>query len=217
MQDKLSEISTQMIERYSERYHDLGYDVRTLGWGSVEQQAYRFEQTLEALQSKPEKEILDIGCGFGDYLATIKASNYAFQKYIGWDLNPDLIQEAQKIWKDTPNVSFQVKNLNTLPKSESVADIGVMLGVLNLNLSDKLDNYEYSKKMISTAFGFVRELLVVDFLSLQYAPNYPKEDFVFYHDPLKMLEFAFELTPNVLLKHNYAPIPQREFMLYLYK
>jgi len=64
---------------------------------------------------------------------------------------------------------------------------------------------------------FVRELLVVDFLSLQYAPNYPKEDFVFYHDPLKMLEFAFELTPNVLLKHNYAPIPQREFMLYLYK
>jgi len=32
-----------------------------------------------------------------------------------------------------------------------------------------------------------------------------------------MLDFALALSPNVVLKHNYAPIPQKEFMLFIYK
>jgi len=98
-----------------------------------------------------------------------------------------------------------------------VADAGIMLGVLNLNLKEKFDNYAYSELFIEKAFGCVKKLLVVDFLSEEITAPYPKEDFVFYHNPARMLEFAFTLTPNVVLKHNYQPIPQKEFMLYLYK
>jgi hypothetical protein len=92
-----------------------------------------------------------------------------------------------------------------------------MLGLLNLNFHEDFDNLTYSKLMITNAFSAVNELLIVDFLSNRLTPDYPKEDFVFYHDPAKMLDFALTLTPNVVLKHNYAPIPQREFLLALYK
>ena len=37
-----------MVERYSNRLNILGYDVKTLGWGSVEQQEYRFAQTISS-------------------------------------------------------------------------------------------------------------------------------------------------------------------------
>jgi len=92
-----------------------------------------------------------------------------------------------------------------------------MLGVLNLNFHDKVDNYEYTMEFIRKTFSLSKKLLIVDFLSDRLVPNYPKEDFVFYHDPLKMLEFALSLTNNVILKHDYKPIPQKEFMLFLYK
>ena len=63
---KLDDISEKMVERYSNRYNKLGYDVRTLGWGSVADQTYRFSQILSGSVSWENKSVLDIGCGFGD-------------------------------------------------------------------------------------------------------------------------------------------------------
>lgn len=214
---QMAEIATQMIARYSERYNNLGYSVHTLGWGSKEQQTYRFAQSLSLIDFSPEKSILDIGCGFGDYLALITAQEKSYKNYYGWDINPDLINEAKRIWGDNKNVAFSVMNLGMMDSFKEVADIGVMFGVLNLNLGDKMDNYEYSFKMIRNAFECVKEVLVVDFLSNRFTPDYAPESFVFYHDPARVLDFALSLSPNVVIKHNYSPIPQKEFMLFIYK
>lgn len=218
MTSPLEEISKSMIERYSNRYNQMGYDVKTLGWGSKEQQEHRFRQAINSINFEHSKSILDIGCGFGDLFALLLADKKPINKFIGWDINSDLIGEANKIWQSTevPN-EFKVVNLANHICEKPLADIGFMFGVLNLNLKDNFDNYTYSKLFIKNAFSAVKELLVVDFLSAYTTADYPKEDFVFYHDPIKMLEFAFSLTPNVVLKHNYAPIPQKEFTLYLYK
>ena len=62
-----------------------------------------------------------------------------------------------------------------------------------------------------------KNLLIVDFLSFKTTSDYKKEDFVFYHKPDEILKFALSLSENVVLKHNYAPIPQKEFMLFIYK
>lgn len=218
MTNRIEEISKSMIERYSNRYNQMGYDVKTLGWGSREQQEYRFRQAIDSINFNQSKSILDIGCGFGDLFALLIADKKPVSKFTGWDINPDLIGEANKIWKssDIKN-EFSVVNLANHNSEKTVADIGFMFGVLNLNLKDKYDNYAYSKMFIENAFSAVKEVLVVDFLSTSLTSDYPKEDFVFYHDPIKMLEIAFSFTQNVVLKHNYAPIPQKEFMLFLYK
>lgn len=217
MSNSLDKISSLMIERYSKRYQTLGYDVKTLGWGSTEQQQYRFRQAIEQIHFTENKSVLDIGCGFGDFLALLVAEHKSFKSYSGWDINPDLIQEANNIWRNNcTTAQFEVVNI-----AEHLVyrkyDIGFMFGVLNLNLKEEFDNNEYSKLFIRNAFSAVNEVLAVDFLSTQLIKDYPKEDFVFYHDPAKVLEFAFTLTSNVVLKHNYAPIPQKEFMLFLYK
>ncbi len=218
MTNPIEEISKSMIERYSNRYNQMGYDVKTLGWGSKEQQEYRFRQAINSINFDQPKSILDIGCGFGDLFALLLADKKPINKFIGWDINPDLIGEANKIWKSIEVTNeFSVVNLANHVCEKPLADIGFMFGVLNLNLKDNFDNYAYSKLFIENAFSAVKEVLVVDFLSTHLTPDYPKEDFVFYHDPIKMLEFAFTLTPNVVLKHNYAPIPQKEFTLFLYK
>ena len=213
----LSDISAKMIERYSARYREKGYHIRTLGWGSKEQQRYRFTQTLQCDVDFGGASLLDIGCGFGDYFQFLQENSIEVGHYSGWDLNPDLIAEARRrIQNET--VDFAVKNVlqsEDLPANHS--DIVVMNGLLNLNLKGEFDNYMYSQMAIRNAFSCAKKALIVDFLSSKLTPEYPQEDFVFYHDPARMLNFALSLTPNVTLHHNYLPIPQKEFMLFLYK
>ena len=208
-------ISKKNEERYSDRYEDLGYDVKTIGWGSWEQQKLRFEQTLSSGVSLEGKKILDIGCGFGDYLDYLNSSRVEIDSYIGWDLSDKLIDEAQDRYGGHDEAAFRGQDLFEV-EAEPVADVAVMLGLLNLKY-EEVDNYEYSRKAIQQAFGLVREGLLVDFLSVHWTESYPKEDFVFYHDPSEMMDYALGLTNDVRLLHDYAPIPQKEFMLVLRK
>ena len=211
MNDELLAIAKSTVARYSDRYKKLGRHVHTLGWGSEEQQHYRFAQVLRAA-SLDAKSVLDIGCGFGDFLSSCSDAGCRLEHYTGWDINSDLIAEAKQ---QHPSSSFAVLNLAEQEKLEPVAEVGIMLGVLNLNFKEAYDNMAFSKMMIEKAFSSVSATLVVDFLSIYRTPDYPEEDFVFYHDPAEMLAFALELTPNVRLLHDYSPIPQKEFMLVL--
>lgn len=211
MTEKLEDIFSSTISRYSERYKKLGRDVRTLGWGSEQQQHYRFLQAQRVMPIKG-KRILDIGCGFGDFLSCCRIEGICPEDYIGWDINPDLIAEASQ---QHPDSTFDIVNLAEMEVMEPVAEVGVMLGVLNLNFKNSYDNLEFSKMMIDKAFSAVSETLVVDFLSSYKTATYPSEDFVFYHDPANMLNFGLSLTPNVSLFHDYLPIPQKEFMMVL--
>jgi len=211
LNDELLAIAKSTVARYSDRYKKLGRHVHTLGWGSEEQQRYRFDQVFRAT-ALDGKSVLDIGCGFGDFLLSCSDAGCGLEHYTGWDINPDLIAEAKQ---QHPNSSFAVQNLAEQEELAPVAEVGLMLGVLNLNFKEAYDNMAFSRMMIQKAFSSVSEALVVDFLSLYRTPDYPEEDFVYYHDPRAMIAFALELTPNVRLLHDYAPIPQKEFMLVL--
>lgn len=207
----LATLMYSVISRYSDRYKEFGTGVRTLGWGSVEQQKYRFVRAIRS-ENFCQKSVLDIGCGFGDFYLACRDEEADISRYTGWDINQELIFEAKK---RHPDASFDVVDLASLDDITIQADIGVMLGVLNLNFKDDYDNIAFSRMMIEKAFYSISKSLIVDFLSLHKSLDYPSEDFVFYHDPSEMLSFALTLTPNVRLFHDYSPIPQKEFMLVL--
>ena len=218
MKNALSSIAAETISRYSARFTALGYDVKALGWGSAEQQLYRFTQTITFPSLFAGRSVVDIGCGFGDYLDFLLARNVGISAYHGIDINPDLIGEARRRHASKAGVDFMVRNLHDGDVTAGpLADVGVMLGVLNFKLCGELDNLAYTELMLSRAFSVVRDVLIVDFLSAKLTPDYPKEEFVYYHDPADVLNKALSLTDSVLLMHDYAPIPQREFMLFMKK
>lgn len=206
----LAPLEKTMIARYSGRLAKFGDDPRTLGWDTRQNQRRRFAAALD-LSDPAGKKVLDIGCGFADFLSYLKSEGRPPRSYKGVDINPDLLEVARR---KHPNASFETRNLLTRPYPSPVCDVGYMFGLLNLRVKSP-PNKAYAAALIRAAFAACGEALVVDMLTAERDPAYPKEDFVHYYDPGWTLRLALEITPHAALKHDYASIPQREMMLCL--
>lgn len=213
MQAAARRIERAAIDRYAARFRQFGgSDPRTLGWDTRKHQWVRFRAVTELVAFRG-RSVIDIGCGFADFLAFLSESGVEPTSYLGVDINPILLEVAAGRF---PRARYERRNVLLEPYEEPVADVGVMLGLLNFRL-EEVGNYDYAEAMIRAALAATREGLVVDFLSADRTPGYPEEPVVFYYEPGRILQAALSVTSNVILKHDYPPIPQREFMLFLRK
>jgi len=198
------------IARYSDRLHCLGRDPRTLGWDSVSHQRQRFA-CARRVADFSGRAVLDIGCGFGDLLVYLMEQQAAPSSYTGIDINEELLKVAAEAH---PTARFEYRNILTNPIPSPSADVVSLFGVLNWRLPVG-NNLDHAESMIARGWAATRDILVVDMLSDRLDPSYPREDFVFYYAPERMLAYSLSLTPHVTLLHDYASLPQREFMLVL--
>lgn len=208
--DVYRRIETATNARYSARWAEFGESIETLGWGSIEQQRFRFDRVLEAVELN-DRSVLDIGCGFGDLHTHVRARGISVRGYTGVDINEDLLGVARH---RHPDAGFLRASPMELTPADVSADVGIMLGLLNFRQQD-LANMDYLRGMVGRAFDLCREALVFDALSEVRTPDYPEEAFVYYYDPAEVLRFALGQTPHVTLRHDFRAIPQREMLVVL--
>jgi SAM-dependent methyltransferase len=206
----VSDVERAAIERYSTRLRQFGTDPRTLGWDTRANQWARFAAAT-SVATFAGRDVLDIGCGLGDFRIFLEEQGTPPARYAGVDINDDLLDVARSRF---PDARFERRNIVLEPYQGPVCDVAVMFGLVNFRLTD-IDNYEYAARAIDATFAACREALVVDMLSARRTPDYPEESFVFYFEPARMLDLALARTPYVKLHHAYQAIPQREFMLVL--
>lgn len=199
------------LKRYQCRFNKLGETPKALGWGGREDQIERFE-TMYKHYDFNGKVIMDIGCGFAD-LYSFLVSRGVESEYVGIDIVPEFIECCVKKFPEATFINANIMlESNKLPK----ADVVVTNGTLNFKQCI-IDNMVYTEDFINIAYKKAGHALIVDFLSTQLTPDYPKEEQVFYHNPKEILDVAFKYTNNLELIHNYKAIPQKEFMLFMYK
>lgn len=208
--DEIRRIDEETRARYNKRLEQHGPSAKALGWDSEASQWARFSVVLCEADLNG-KTVMDIGCGLADFYRFLKSRGIKVRQYIGVDVNPELLTVAQERF---PEARFEKRNILLEPFSLQVCDIAVMNGVLNFRFKT-VDNYKYAQEMINKGFAACRELLAADMLSSYLTPDYPREEAVFYYSPEEMFRFAQTLTTHVTLKHDYPPIPQEEFMLFL--
>lgn len=209
----IKKINQSTIERYNKRFFEKGPGAYALGWGKKEYQFKRFFDLTHAIEPGDlnGKIVLDIGCGFGDLYHFLRKHGFKLKKYIGIDINQNFIEVAKKRY---PECSFAIRDLLIEPYSHPVVDIGVMLGVLNF----KQKNHErYVQEFIKNAFAAVKDVLIVNVISDVHNSGYPREPFIYYYNPSKLLAWAQKITPFCSLVQDYVAQPQYEFMLIMRK
>lgn len=194
-----------VIDRYAKRYKEYGYSPKSLGWDKGKQDI-RFN-ILTSQYNFKDKNVLDIGCGFGDLNKTLKrlTSNY---KYTGIDLVEELLIEAKKHYNGE-NIKFENANFLDFSSNDKF-DYAISSGVFNHKLTNS-NNYEFIEAAIDKAFRLVNDGIAFDFLS-------DKVDFklkdTFHSSPEKILSIAYKFSRNIILRNDYMPF---EFCVFMFK
>ena len=189
---------------YEEKVRQHGYDHRGLGFRNRSSQEKRFEALLD-LGDFDGSRVLDVGCGFGDFLAFLADRGYK-PVYTGLDICEPMIERCIERF-EAHEGRFLVGDVLDYPLDDAY-DYVVASGLFGLDSEGARDRI---RPTLERLFSWARIGTAVNFLSTR-SPN-PAEQRI-YVDPCKALEAALSLTPAVRLDHTYLP---NDFTLYLYK
>jgi SAM-dependent methyltransferase len=187
--------------RYDERLDRFGDDIRTLASGTDERRRLRF-QVLTEIGLRNGCTVLDLGCGFGDFLGYIRDRGLEVD-YTGYDINPRLIEIARRRY---PGATFDVVDIQE--QEFPTFDYIVSSSAFNLPLETR-DNYEFLADILRACYGHAREGVALDLLS-SYVDF---EGDAFHYSPEQVFAIGKSLTRRVMLRHDY---PLFEFCLYLF-
>lgn len=187
----------ESITLYQELYNQYGYSPKALGCFKGKQ-FLRYHQ-LTCDWHLDGAKLLDVGCGFGDfnkYLELLKIKNY---NYTGIDIMNDFIVEGQKRYPQS-NVDFITGDF-TSSQLDNHFDYAFASGTFNLKL-EGVDGYDYIYNNMKKMFALSTKAIALDFLSDRVDYKY---EYNFNSSPAKILEMAYSLSKNVILKSNYFP------------
>lgn len=198
--------SDTIIDRNKSNFAKYGYSPASLDWNKGKQDI-RFSVLTQFLDYQ-DSSILDIGCGFGDLLKFLIKDHW-IGRYTGVDLVDEFITEAREQHGENPNADF-IKADFLSDNFNATADFAVASGTFNYNFK-KTDNKKFIKHSMEKAFDLSRKGIAFDFLSSKVDYEY---EYAWYSNPSEILEFAYSLSRNVILRNDYMPF---EFAVIVFK
>jgi SAM-dependent methyltransferase len=194
-----SEEKKKIIERYDGWLAKHGISEQALGWTKGNQRL-RFEILLSHWDVKGS-DVLDFGCGFGDLYGFFQDRKID-ARYEGIDINPRLVQEAQKKY---PAGRFSVRDAFEDGLSRDY-DFIFSSGVHNFKLAD---NWKFVAATFELFSRHARKGFALNFLADQ--TDFVQPD-AYYADPSAVLKLARGYSRRVLLRCDYMPF---EFTIFV--
>ena len=194
----------QTARWYEDKVRRYGFDHRGLGFRNKSSQDKRFEALME-LGDFDGARVLDVGCGFGDFLGYLRERGVEVA-YTGIDICRPMIDRCRERFDDADAI-FRVADVMDFAPTDEY-DYVVASGLFGLDADSSRDRI---RPALDRMFSWAQEGLAANFLSTR-APQ--QADGRIYVDPGKALEAALDLTPSAKLSHAYLP---NDFTLYLYR
>jgi len=180
---------------YAEKVARHGYDHRGLGFRTRSSQEKRFEALL-GLGDFHGRSVLDVGCGFGDFLVFLRDHGIEV-RYTGVDICEPMVRRCAERFAGT-DARFHVGDVLAWEPDEA-PDLVVASGIFGL---DSRGARARIRPSLRRMFGWARVGMAANFLSQRSLE--PAEARV-YVDPAEALEIGLALTPAVRLDHSYLP------------
>jgi len=188
---------------YEDKVRRFGFDHRGLGFRTRSSQEKRFEALL-SLGDFDGCRLLDVGCGFGDFLAFLHERGIR-PDYTGIDLcEPMVARGRERFGHEATFVDCDVLEYEPTRRFDYV----VASGIFGLEAEGARERIGPT---VQRMFEWASHGAACNFLSA--LSPVPVEQRV-YVEPVEMLEFALTLTPCVRLDHSYLP---NDFTIHLYR
>jgi SAM-dependent methyltransferase len=194
----------ETVRWYADKVRRYGFDHRGLGFRTRSSQERRFD-ALCALGELDGRTVLDVGCGFGDFLAFLERRGIR-PVYTGLDVCAPMIERCRERFAER-DARFVVADVLAYEPGRQY-DYVVASGIFGLEAPGARERI---RPTVERMFAWCRLGMGVNFLS---ARSPVLADRRVYVDPCDALAMGFELTPAARLDHNYLP---NDFTLQLFK
>ena len=179
---------------YTNLFRKFKYSYQSLDWGSKKNQLLRFK-ILAEIGNLRGKKILDVGCGFGDFLFWLKKKNIKID-YTGIDLVEGLLEIAKKKSKKNKFIYGNILNKRIFEnnKFDYVFASGIFTHYSPKNSEKTM--FQILKRM----WDLSSEGIAFNFLGNNAKKKFP---FEFSIDPKSVVKNCCKLSKKMILKKNY--------------
>lgn len=161
-----------------------------------------FEFYQQLLYGKQEFFTLcDAGCGFGDLNAYLPAIGVKEYQYIGLDVVDEFLDAGREKYGSETRL-YQKRNFVTEDLSDLEFDYAISSQTFNICFSEKNHNYDVIFPAIRKLFKQCKKGVSFNFFTDKV--QFQKKGTA-YHDPAKMLQFAYTLSNNIVLDNSCLP------------
>ncbi len=184
---------------YSEKIGNFGATSKGVDWNSTETQYLRFEQLSRIITKNSNFSICDFGCGYGELLNYINKYIGKEFSYNGFDISPEMIAEANRIFPASSTQKF-----STQIPTEKV-NYTIASGIFNIRLQLASDE-EWLQYLLKTLEQI--NSLSTDGFSFNALTSYSDKefmkDYLYYADPNFLFDYCKKnFSKNVALLHDY--------------
>ena len=127
------EIIRQVADYYAGKLAQHGATARGVDWNGEESHEKRHLQFLRLVGDELDASILDLGCGYGDFLGFLRARGFS-GSYTGYDISTDMIMAAQRRYGEGADRRWCV---GAIPSE--VSDYAIASGILNVKGDTPID------------------------------------------------------------------------------
>lgn len=166
---------------YAGRLAEHGPNPRGVDWNGEDSQRLRHAQFLRLFAHEPAASVLDLGCGYGDFLDFLRASGHV-GGYVGWDVAAEMIAAARTKHGEGGAAAWHVGAVPDAPQDYAIAS-----GVLNVKGSvPEAEWAGYVESVIETLARSGRRGFGFNALSLSSDPEKRRPN-LHYADPAGLL------------------------------
>lgn len=122
----IADIHRGVAEYYAQRLAQYGANARGVDWNGEASQTQRHRQFLRLFGAEHGASIVDLGCGYGDFLHFLRDQGY-YGPYIGYDIAPEMINAARRLHGEASDRSWCI---GAAPSE--TADYAVASGIFNV-------------------------------------------------------------------------------------
>lgn len=192
-------ILSEVNAYYTNKVRQHGATPSGVDWKDAASHNIRHTQFLRLIASHPAASVLDLGCGYGDFLRFLRENGHT-GRYIGYDVSEAMIAEAERLHHGDQNCEWRVGAEPTEP-----ADYAIASGILNVKGSvphTVWETYVLDTVMLlgtSSKLGFAVNMLTTS------SDHDRRRDDLHYVDPADMLRLCLDrFGRSVALLQDYG-------------
>ncbi|MGY4237958.1 SAM-dependent methyltransferase [Bradyrhizobium sp. USDA 4449] len=179
-----AKILSDVAAYYASKLEIHGATARGVDWNGPESHQLRHRQFLRLIENDPDGSIIDLGCGFGDFLGFLRSSGHR-GTFTGYDIAPDMIEAARSLHGEGEDRRWRV---GAVPVEAT--DFAIASGVFNVKGTVSAEIWlDYVHQTMDVLAGAGRKGFGFNVLSLSSDEDRRRPN-LYYADPSLMLSYC---------------------------